>query len=341
MKKLGQVVSQHNEGRLHPFGFVTHGPCFGFIKFVFDVIEALFDPPSHEVKLRDEAGRNRRAEVGQEGHFFAGFRDDVGDPPDHSPGAVADEFVGHDSRVEGVFTVVRLGQGMFQLHVFLHAGEKINAAVVFPAVPLLKVDAGPIPDVEDFLAFFRALSEGFDVEFFEHSHVIGLFVGSVAAESKVGEKSVPEVEGVKVSDGVFDPGLVAFVVRAGGVEMTVASIKMEVFQGLGQGGDLRKKIVRLERELAVGMGEISREAGEVPISTGAFARFKIVAFGNVGEVSQNSALHESTAGSVVAKDPLKTHADPLGIWDLMAEILVFGLGLKSFQRSGETGENRT
>ena len=51
---------------------------------------------------------------------------------------------------------------MFQFHVFLDAGDEVDGMLVFPLVPLRKVDPGAIPDIDDFPAFFSSLAQGLD-----------------------------------------------------------------------------------------------------------------------------------------------------------------------------------
>jgi len=110
-KKLGQVVGEDDEGCLGLLCGRAHGPCFGFIEFVLQFIEALLDAPSHEVELRYHSGANVRSKVGQKFHDLSGLGDDKTDPPDHGPAAVAHHVVAEDPFVDRIALVVGIGIG--------------------------------------------------------------------------------------------------------------------------------------------------------------------------------------------------------------------------------------
>jgi hypothetical protein len=90
---------------------------------------------------------------------------------------------------------------MFQRHVLFHAGDDVDGVGVFPDRPLPEVDDRPIPDGEDFLAFMCTLAQGFDIQPFEHAHVVGLFLGAIT----------PKGEMRKMMKKVFDESFEVFV----------------------------------------------------------------------------------------------------------------------------------
>ena len=64
IEQLREVVGKHDEGGLHFLRVKAFVPGFGFVRFVFQLVETFFNPPAHEVELRDDSGADALAGVG-------------------------------------------------------------------------------------------------------------------------------------------------------------------------------------------------------------------------------------------------------------------------------------
>ena len=81
----------------------------------------------------------------------------IGDAAHRDPVGAFAHLVGNDILVDRIVEVDRVGLHERQLHVAFLPAQKVDRALVLPVVPLLEVDAGPIPDVEYLAAYMPAL----------------------------------------------------------------------------------------------------------------------------------------------------------------------------------------
>ena len=86
-----------------------------------------------------------------------------------------DHFIGEDPWVERECGVEGVFTDDFELHFVLFPAEGVDAELVFPLVPLAEVDAGTVPDIEDFPAFGGSLPEGVGGLALEGAHLVFLF----------------------------------------------------------------------------------------------------------------------------------------------------------------------
>ena len=86
-----------------------------------------------------------------------------------------DHFIGEDSCVDGKCGVEEVFTDDFELHVVLFPAEEVDAELVFPLEPLAEVDAGTVPDIDDFPAFGGSLPEGVGGLALEGAHLVFLF----------------------------------------------------------------------------------------------------------------------------------------------------------------------
>ena len=149
--------------------------------FVFNFIKGFFDLPAFEVEVGNDAGWDAGGEVGEEGEGVSVVGTDEGDAADHTPLAVADHFIAENAGIVGAVFLPCVGQWVTEYRVGFLATEEVDAVIVFPFVPLLKVDASTIPDVEDFLPFGGSLAQG-GFHSLEDFHVVGFLFDTIAAE---------------------------------------------------------------------------------------------------------------------------------------------------------------
>lgn len=83
----------------------------------------------------------------------------IGHAADAHAHAGAYDFIVEDAVVDGGFAVVVVLADDGEFHVCFLAAEEVDTAPVFPLAPLTKVDAGAIPNVEDFAAFGGVLAK--------------------------------------------------------------------------------------------------------------------------------------------------------------------------------------
>ena len=74
----------------------------------------------------------------------------IPDPPQADPFDGRDEFVGGEANVVGIGAIDRILAGERQSHFFLGEGNEVDAAALFPFLPLDSADAGAVVGVEDF-----------------------------------------------------------------------------------------------------------------------------------------------------------------------------------------------
>lgn len=87
-----------------------------------------------------------------------------------------DHFVGEDAGVDGKGGVEWVFGDDFELHVVLFPAEEVDAGLAFPLETSAEVDAGVVPNVEDFAAFGGTLAEGVGGLAFEGLHFVFFFV---------------------------------------------------------------------------------------------------------------------------------------------------------------------
>lgn len=340
MKELTEVVGEHDEGGLHTLGFKTQRPGFDLVEFVFEFIKAFFNTPAHEVELRHHAGGHCLAEGGEELHDFPCFRDSESHSADHRAALIADQLVGENPSVDRVLAVKFLWQRMVQRHVLFHPGNDIDGVVVFPDRPLSEVDDRPIPDVEDFLAFVCTLVQGPDIHSFEDAHVVGLFLGAITSEGEMGKMMGSQIEGIEMADGVFRLLAITWIMRAGGVEVSVSGVEVEVFERFVDPGLAFEEMDVFEGVLGMMIEKVFGESFEVLVSAWAFAGLEVVAFGEVHDATEHSLLDEVASRIVLSDDTLESGADPVFIGDCMTAVLVFSGQLEFKKRGDEVSEGR-
>lgn len=340
MQQLTEVVGEHDEGGLHAFGFKAQRPCFDLVEFVFECIKAFFNTPAHEVELRHHSGGHSLAEGGEELDDFPRFRHSEAHSTDHRAALIADQLVGENPGVDRVLAVKFLGERMFQRHVLFHAGDDVDGVGVFPDRPLPEVNDRPIPDVEDFLAFVCTLAQGLDIHPFEHAHVVGLFLGAITPKGEMGKMVGSQIEGEEMADGVFRLLAITWIMRAGGMEVSVSGVEVEVFERFVDLGLAFEEMDVFEGVLGMMKKKVFGESFEVLVSAWTFAGFEVVAFGEVHDTSEHSFLDKVASRIVLSDDTLESGADPVFIGDDMTTVLVFSGLLEPKKRGDEVSEGR-
>ena len=121
--------------------------------------------------------------------------------------------------------------------------------------------------------------------------------------------------------------------RAGGVEVSVPGVEVEVFERFVDLGLAFEEIDIFEGVLGMMVKKVLGESFEVLVSARAFAGFEVVAFGQIETSTGSAFLEIVAAGIVLSDDALQSGVDPVPIIDGMATILVPGLLEKWCERS--------
>jgi|SanBayMetagenome_1026888.scaffolds.fasta_scaffold127605_1 hypothetical protein len=105
--------------------------------------------------------------------------------------------------------------------------------------------------------------------------------------------------------------------RAGGVEVSVSGVDVEVFERFVDLGLAFEEIDIFEGVLGMMMKKVLGESFEVLVSAWAFAGFEVVAFGEVHDATEHSFLDKVASRIVLPDDTLESGADPVFIRDCM------------------------
>ena len=227
---LHEVVRETEEVRLHLLRDGGTGPGAFGTEFIFEFVEHFFDVPAAQVEEGDHAGGQRKF-AGEELIFLPGRRVRVADPPKADLVDRRDEFISGDAVVVAVGAVEGVFAGERQVHFFLGEGDKVDAAALFPFLPLGVVDAGAVVGVEDFTTGGGVLAQSVLIEAFEGVHIVFLFALRVR---EVGERLGAQVEGEEVADGAFRT-VDRHRVDGGPVPVTVGGVEIEVTQAVEVG----------------------------------------------------------------------------------------------------------
>jgi len=166
-----EIVSQTQQAGLTGLRIGGAGPRLGFTEFVFELVEDLLDIPAGFVEQGDDSRGNADGEIGQIDINGSALRILIGDAPQGHAHAGTDDLIGNDSPVDRIGVIKGMVAEGFEIHVFLLAAQEVDA-ILFPLMPLPEVDAGAVPDVEDFAAFAGPLAQRLDVLALEGAHVV-------------------------------------------------------------------------------------------------------------------------------------------------------------------------
>lgn len=237
MQEPPKVVGKHQETGVGLFGTFSFGPRFALVKFIFEDVKALLDPPAQKVKLGDDSGWDVGWQVGEKDKFLAGVRTGESDAPQHVSSTRGSLFVGGHACVDGVISFEGEGAAFDEGGVGLLTTQEVDPAPLFPTLPGSVVESGTVPDVEHFLSFGGPLPKGVDFQSLETAHVMGFdFCLIFPRQAEVVDQAGSQVERIEVGDRFFPSLVVTGVMGAGGVKVTVASLEMKVFEGLMKTG---------------------------------------------------------------------------------------------------------
>jgi hypothetical protein len=127
---------------------------------------------------------------------------------------------------------------------------------------------------------------------------------------------------------------------AGGVEVSVSGVEVEVFERFVDLGLAFEEIDISEGVLGMMMKKVLGESFEVLVSARAFAGFEVVASGEVHDATEHSFLDKVASRIVLPDDTLESGADPVFIRDCMTTVLVLSGLLECTKRGDEVSEGR-
>ena len=133
-----------------------------------------------------------------------------------------------------------------QVHLFLRQGNEINAAALFPFLPLGIVDGGAVVGVDDLATDGGVVAQRGQIETLEGMHVVLLFALSVR---EVVERLRAHIPGEEMTDRAF-AALERHVVHGGSVPVPVGGVEVKASQAL----QMRERIVdQQSRDLGAGL----------------------------------------------------------------------------------------
>ena len=103
-------------------------------------------------------------------------------------------------------------------------------------MPLVEVDARPIPDVEDFTPLLGSLPQCLDGLAFESTDVVFLFSRGLVVDGEMAQGAATQVACVEMADGRFVALAVGRIMRGMSMIVAVASVDVEASE-TRKGGD--------------------------------------------------------------------------------------------------------
>ena len=317
---LDQVVGHAEEGRLHRFGIRGGRPALFLAELVLEFVENFLRIPAHPVELGDHAWWDRSGKVRDEGELPVGGGIGVDDLAHAHPLAGGDLAVGDDAVVDRVGAIPRVLAEGLRAHVLLGVAEEVDAAALFPAVPLPEVDARAIPDPKHPLPLRGTTAQVLDRRALEPRHVVLLELVLLVGSLEMEEGIVSEVEPVEMSDGVLLSGFLR-VVRGGGVPVAISGEYLEALERRdgGQAVGRRRGQMVMDR-----VGGLLAE-GE---SAAAFEGLEEMGSADLAEVGEGELGEEVQAAVAGGEHPAHAGLEPVLIRE-------FGAGSGGGQMIGD------
>lgn len=159
------------ENRMALLGCQGTDPGLAFVHLAFELMEDLPDVPT--VFVEQDELIDGQGEVGGEvavGDLVLGIG--VNDAPQHHAVGGAYVVVGDDSGVSRLAAVERVLRADFGAAVGSFQDEEVDAMGVLEGVPEVVVDAGFVPDEEDFAALGRSVAKLFGGAAFDDGDVM-------------------------------------------------------------------------------------------------------------------------------------------------------------------------